>query len=32
VLPGIDLDQLASYLDRPTSSAAIRDYHDALRG
>lgn len=32
VLPGIDVDQLASYLDRPTTSAAIRDYRDALRG
>jgi Uma2 family endonuclease len=30
-LPGIDLDQLAGFLDRPTTSAAIRDYRDALR-
>ena len=26
VLPGIDLEQLASFLDRPTTSQAIRDY------
>jgi Uma2 family endonuclease len=32
VLPGIDLVQLVSFLDRPTMSAAIRDYRDALRG
>lgn len=31
-LPGIDLDQLASFLDRPTTSAAMRDYRAALRG
>lgn len=31
-LPGIDLVQLASFLDRPTASQAIRDYRDALRG
>jgi Uma2 family endonuclease len=31
VLPGIDLAQLASYLDRPTTSAAIRDYRAALQ-
>lgn len=30
-LPGIDLPQLASFLDRPTTSAAMRDYRDALR-
>jgi Uma2 family endonuclease len=30
-LPGIDLDQLVSFLDRPTASAAIRDYRAALR-
>jgi Uma2 family endonuclease len=30
-LPGIDLEQLASFLDRPTTSQAIRDYRDALR-
>lgn len=32
VLPGIDLVELASFLDRATTSAAIRDYRDALRG
>lgn len=31
-LPGIDLAQLASFLDQPTTSAAIRGYRDALRG
>lgn len=31
-LPGIDLAQLASFLDHPTTSAAIRAYRDALRG
>lgn len=31
-LPGIDLAQLASFLDRPTTSAAIRDYRAALTG
>jgi hypothetical protein len=31
-LPGIDLDELASFLDRPTASQAIRDYRAALRG
>ncbi len=30
-LPGVDLDQLAVFLDRPTASAAIRDYQAALR-
>ena len=30
-LPGIDLDQLTSFLDRPTASQAIRDYGAALR-
>jgi Uma2 family endonuclease len=30
-LPGIDLDQLVGFLDRPTASRAIRDYRDALR-
>ncbi|HEX7235595.1 MAG TPA: Uma2 family endonuclease [Gammaproteobacteria bacterium] len=30
-LPGIDLEQLASFLDRPTASQAIRDYRAALR-
>ena len=32
VLPGIDLAQLASFLDQPTTSAAMRAYRDALRG
>lgn len=31
-LPGIDVEQLASYLDLPTTSRAIRDYRAALRG
>ena len=31
VLPGIDLEQLASFLDRPTASQAIRDYRAVLR-
>jgi Uma2 family endonuclease len=31
VLPRIDLVQLASFLDRPTTSQAIRDYRTALR-
>jgi Uma2 family endonuclease len=31
VLPGIDLDQLTSFLDRPTASHAIREYRAALR-
>ena len=30
-LAGIDLKQLASFLDRPTASRAIRDYVAALR-
>jgi len=30
-LPGIDLDQLVGFLDRPTASAAIRAYRAALR-
>jgi Uma2 family endonuclease len=30
VLPGIDLVQLTSFLDRPTVSQAIRDYRAAL--
>jgi Uma2 family endonuclease len=30
-LPGIDLEQLASFLDRPSASQAIRDYRAALR-
>jgi len=32
VLPGIDLAQLARYLDRPTASQAIREYRAALIG
>ena len=31
-LPAIDLAQLASFLDRPSTSAAMRAYRDALRG
>lgn len=31
-LPGIDLAQLASFIDQPTTSAAIRAYREALRG
>jgi Uma2 family endonuclease len=31
VLPGIDLDELASFLDRPTASQAIREYRDKLQ-
>lgn len=30
VLPGIDLDELASYVDRPTTSQAMREYRAAL--
>ncbi len=30
-LPGIDLDQLASFLDRASTSAAMREYRAALR-
>lgn len=30
-LPGLDLDLLASFLDRPTTSDAIRAYREALR-
>ena len=30
-LPGIDLAELASFVDRPTTSAAIREYREALR-
>jgi hypothetical protein len=29
-LPGIDLEQLVAFLDRPTASRAIRDYRAAL--
>ncbi len=32
VLPGIDVDQLASFLDRPSTSNAIRAYRAALTG
>lgn len=32
VLPGIDLDELTQFLDRPTTSQAIRDYRAALQG
>jgi len=31
-VPGIDLEQLASFIDRPTTSRAIREYREALRG
>jgi len=31
-LPGIDLEQLVGFLDRPTASRAICDYRAALRG
>jgi Uma2 family endonuclease len=31
VLPGIDLEELVSFLERPTTSQAIRDYVGALR-
>jgi Uma2 family endonuclease len=31
VLPGIDLDELVSFLDRPTTSKAMRDYRAALQ-
>jgi Uma2 family endonuclease len=31
VLRGIDLEQLASFVDRPTTSRAIRDYRAALK-
>ncbi|MFN0248679.1 MAG: Uma2 family endonuclease [Kofleriaceae bacterium] len=30
VLPGIDLDELAGFLDRPTTSQAIREYRDVV--
>lgn len=32
VLPGIDLEQLATFLDRTSTSAAKREYRAALRG
>ncbi len=31
-LPGLDLSLLASFLDRPTTSQAIREYRAALKG
>jgi len=31
VVPGIDLEQLVAFLDRPTTSAAIREYRAALQ-
>lgn len=31
VLQGIDLDHLGGFLDRPTTSAAIREYRDSIR-
>jgi Uma2 family endonuclease len=31
VLPGIDLDELARFLDRPTTSQAIREYRASLQ-
>lgn len=31
LLPGLDLEQLASFLDRPTASQAMREYAAALR-
>ncbi|HET6148280.1 MAG TPA: Uma2 family endonuclease [Polyangia bacterium] len=31
VLPGIDLDVLVTFLDRPTASRAIRDYRASLQ-
>lgn len=30
VLPGIDLDEVASFLDRPSASQAMREYRSAL--
>jgi Uma2 family endonuclease len=30
-LPGISIEEVASYLDRPSTSQAMRDYRDALR-
>ena len=32
VLPGLDLDVMSRFLDRPTSSQAIRGYRSALQG
>jgi hypothetical protein len=31
LLPGIDLAELASHLDRPTASQAMRDYRAAIQ-
>ena len=31
VVPGIDLEELVSFLDRLTTSRAIREYREALR-
>jgi hypothetical protein len=31
LLPGIDLDELVSFMDRPTTSRAMREYRAALR-
>ncbi len=31
VLPGLDLDLLTAFLDRPTTSEAIRGYRERLR-
>jgi len=31
-LPGLDLDLLTSFIDRPTTSAAIQGFQHALRG
>jgi len=30
-LRGIDLDELAGFIDRPTTGQAMRDYQEALR-
>lgn len=30
-LPGLDLEELANFVDRPTTSQSIRDYREALR-
>jgi hypothetical protein len=32
VLPGIDLAELATFIDRPAASQAIREYRAALQG
>jgi len=31
VLPGLDLDLLTRFIDRPTTLEAIRSYREALR-